>query len=134
VEKYWLVSRPPPLINDDDKKAARSKAAKKSYRARLEREEREAAIRKRQYEEGKIPFSEYKFVLVGEKRRKAELEYRITQPLRFERQALHTIPIKERLWSSAARLGAKKASNHDETLTDNSIEENTEIVRIYSFL
>jgi hypothetical protein len=86
VEKYWLVSRPPPLINDDDKKAARSKAAKKSYRSRLEREEREAAIRKRQYEEGKIPFSEYKFVLVGEKRKKAELEYRIAQRLEEERK------------------------------------------------
>lgn len=86
VEKYWLVSRPPPLINNDDKKAARSKAAKKSYRSRLEREEREAAIRKRQYEEGKIPFSEYKFFLVGEKRRKAELEYRITQRLEEERK------------------------------------------------
>ena len=86
VSKYWLVSRPPPLATDEDKKAARSKAAKKSYRSRLEREEREADLRKRQYEEGKIPFSEYKFVLVGDKRRKAEQEYRITQRLEEERQ------------------------------------------------
>ena len=86
VSKYWLVSRPPALTKDEDKKAARSKAAKKSYRSRLEREEREAAVRKRQYEEGKIPFSEYKFVLVGDKRRKAEQEYRLTQRLDEERQ------------------------------------------------
>jgi hypothetical protein len=86
VSKYWLVSRPPPLATDEDKKAARSKAAKKSYRSRLEREEREADLRKRQYEEGKIPFSEYKFVLVGDKRRKAEQEYRITQRLEEERK------------------------------------------------
>ena len=86
VSKYWLVSRPPPLATDEEKKAARSKAAKKSYRSRLEREEREADIRKRQYEEGKISFSEYKFVLVGDKRRKAEQEYRITQRLEEERK------------------------------------------------
>lgn len=75
VSKYWLVSRPPPLTTDEDKKAARSKAAKKSYRTRLEREEREATDRKRQYEEGEITFAEYKRVLVGDKRRKAEHEY-----------------------------------------------------------
>jgi hypothetical protein len=66
VSKYWLVSRPPPLASDKDKKAARSKAAKKSYQMRLEREEKEADLRKRQYEEGKISFSEYKSVLVGD--------------------------------------------------------------------
>lgn len=79
VTKYWLASRPPPITSEEDKKAARSKAAKKSYQSRLEREEREAGIRKRQYEEGQIPFSEYKRVLVGHKRRKAELEYRLGQ-------------------------------------------------------
>jgi len=79
VSKYWLVSRPPALTNDEDKKAARSKAAKKSYRSRVEREEREAADRKRQYEEGKITFAEYKRVLVGDKRRKAEYEHRMKQ-------------------------------------------------------
>ena len=79
VSKYWLVSRPPPLTTDEDKKAARSKAAKKSYRTHLEREEREAADRKRQYEEGKITFAEYKRVLVGDKRRKAEHEYSMKQ-------------------------------------------------------
>lgn len=73
------MSRPPPLTSEEDKKAARSKAAKKNYQSRLEQEEREAGIRKRQYEEGKIPFSEYKRVLVGDKRRKAELEYRLGQ-------------------------------------------------------
>jgi hypothetical protein len=77
VSKYWLVSRPPPLMTDEDKKAARSKAARKSYRTRLVREEREAADRKRQYEEGQITFAEYKRVLVGDKRRKAEHEYDI---------------------------------------------------------
>jgi hypothetical protein len=75
VSKYWLVSRLPPLTTDEDKKAARSKAAKKSYRTRLEREEREATNCKRQYEESKITFAEYKRVLVGDKRRKAEHEY-----------------------------------------------------------
>jgi hypothetical protein len=54
VDKYWLASRPPPLTSDEDKQAARSKAAKRSYRTRLEREQKEADVRKRQYEEGKI--------------------------------------------------------------------------------
>ena len=79
VDKYWLASRPPPLTSEEDKKAARNKAGKRSYRIRVERELKEADIRKRQYEEGKISFAEYKFVLVGDKRRKAEQEYRMKQ-------------------------------------------------------
>jgi hypothetical protein len=77
VDKYWLAARPEPLISKEEKRAARSRAAKRSYRTRLEREQKEADTRKRQYEEGKISFAEYKFVLVGDKRRKAEVEYRM---------------------------------------------------------
>jgi len=104
VSKYWLVSRPPPLTSDEDKKAARSKAAKKSYRSRLEREEREAADRKRQYEEGKITFAEYKRVLVGDKRRKAEHEYRLTQRLEEEHK------LRVNLEKRIEELEAKQAS------------------------
>ena len=104
VSKYWLVSRPPPLANDEEKKAARSKAAKKSYRSRLEREEREAADRKRQYEEGKITFAEYKRVLVGDKRRKAEHEYRLTQ--RLEEEHKLRVSLEKRI----EELEAKQAS------------------------
>ena len=146
VEKYWLVSRPPPLINDADKKAARSKAAKKSYRSRLEREEREAAIRKRQYEEGKIPFSEYKFVLVGEKRRKAELEYRVTQRLEEERRlranlerrieqtstTLLTMADQQRfddLTMSLQRI--KESKDRMELLRDEVVNMCTEVVRCW---
>lgn len=108
VSKYWLLSRPPPLASDKDKKAARSKAAKKSYQSRLEREEREADIHKRQYEEGIVPFSEYKFVLVGDKRRKAEQEYRIKE----ERKRLANLERK------IEELAAKQTSTIPMTTAD----------------
>jgi hypothetical protein len=108
VSKYWLLSRPPPLASDEDKKAARSKAARKSYRSRLEREEREADIRKRLYEEGKIPFSEYKSVLVGHKRRKAEDEYHLKE----ERKRLANLGKK------ILELAAKQTSTTPMTTAD----------------
>lgn len=111
MSKYWLLSRPPPLASDEDKKAARSKAARKSYRSRLEREEREADIRKRLYEEGKIPFSEYKLVLVGHKRRKAEQEYQFKE----ERKRLANLGKK------ILELAAKQTSTTPMTTADQQI-------------
>ena len=113
VSKYWLISRPPPLTSEEDKKAARSKAAKKSYRSRLQREEREADTRKRLYEEGKITFSEYKRVLVGDKRRKAENEYRMKQ-LQGDMQKLHAGLEKKIQELSAKQTSAAPLSTADQ--------------------
>jgi len=118
INKYWLVSRPPPLTTEEDKKAARSKAARKSYRTRLAREEREAADRKRQYEEGLISFNDYKFVLVGNKRRKAEKEYQEAQMKEQERRLEEQRVLYAHLENQLAELQAKQTPSVPLTAVD----------------
>jgi hypothetical protein len=107
INKYWLVSRPSALIKEEDKKAARSKAARKSYQTRLNREEREAANRKRQYEEGLISFDEYKSILVGHKRWKAEKEYLESQIKKQEQRLEEEYVLRLNLEKKIEELQAK---------------------------